>query len=347
MRIPIENIYYLLCYAWNKLDEKERINVSAQDYTELADLFAKVLTSATKVLLKRGIGRSYIEVTNELAGVKGKIAISDTIKSNLLFKQRTICSYDEFSSNILINQILVTTLHTLLRIKQLDKNLKNEVRSLILMFPEIDKIEFKYATFRRVRLTRNTHFYGFILNVCEIIYECSLPTEDPGTLTFMDFTRDENKMNQLFEAFIRNFYRLEQKRFTTVKTEVINWQFSAASNSDFQYLPEMHTDITLENENEKIIIDAKYYSNTMAINFEKERVHSGNLYQLFSYLINQENGKDRNKKAVGILLYPTIEAEYNLEYQYRFHKIQIKTVNLNSDWRTISSRLKEIISIEV
>lgn len=24
MRIPIQNIYFLLCYAWNKLDEKER-----------------------------------------------------------------------------------------------------------------------------------------------------------------------------------------------------------------------------------------------------------------------------------------------------------------------------------
>jgi 5-methylcytosine-specific restriction enzyme subunit McrC len=58
MQIPIENIYYLLCYAWNKLDEKERVNVSIDDKTELLDLFAKILINATKMLLKRGIDKN-------------------------------------------------------------------------------------------------------------------------------------------------------------------------------------------------------------------------------------------------------------------------------------------------
>ena len=55
MQIPIENIYYLLCYAWNKLDEKERVSVSIDDKTELLDLFAKILINATKMLLKEAL----------------------------------------------------------------------------------------------------------------------------------------------------------------------------------------------------------------------------------------------------------------------------------------------------
>ena len=58
MAIPIENIYFLLCYAWNKLDEKERVDVSIDDKTELLDLFAKVLITSSKLLLKRGIDKS-------------------------------------------------------------------------------------------------------------------------------------------------------------------------------------------------------------------------------------------------------------------------------------------------
>ena len=50
MRIPIENIYYLLCYAWNKLEEKDRVNISVGDNTELQDLFAKVLINAVRLL---------------------------------------------------------------------------------------------------------------------------------------------------------------------------------------------------------------------------------------------------------------------------------------------------------
>jgi hypothetical protein len=50
MAIPIENIYFLLCYAWNKLDEKERVDVSIDDKTELLDLFAKVLKVKLKLV---------------------------------------------------------------------------------------------------------------------------------------------------------------------------------------------------------------------------------------------------------------------------------------------------------
>jgi len=345
MKIPIENIYYLLCYAWNKLEAKDRVNVSIDDKTELLDLFAKVLINATEMLLKRGIDKNYIDHTEELAGVKGKIEISQTLKSNLLFKQRTICTYDDFSANIISNQILVSTIYRLTRTKGLEKELKNKLVSLQRMLSGIELIEITNSLFKQVRLNRNNRFYGFVMNVCQIIYESTFPSEEQGKYKFSDFTRDERKMNQLFEAFIRNFYRMEQKKYRTVKKESIKWQFDITDNESYQYLPEMETDITLENETEKVIIDAKYYSETMAVNYDKERIKSANLYQLFSYLLNQEDGTSKTKTATGILLYPTIETDYNLNFKYFEHNIQIRTINLNSNWRNIAKRLKDIANV--
>ena len=345
MQIPIENIYYLLCYAWNKLDEKERVNVSIEDKTDLLDLFAKVLINAIKLLLKRGIDKNYIDHTEELAGLKGKIQISQTLKNNLLFKQRTICTFDEFSSNIISNRILVSTIYRLIRTKELDKALKNELVALRRMFFGIDQIEITHSLFKQVRLNRNNRFYGFVMSVCQIIYESTFPSEEAGHYKFSDFTRDERKMNQLFEAFIRNFYRLEQNKYRTVKKEIIKWQFDNTDNESYQYLPQMETDITLENEKDKIIIDAKFYRETMILNYDKERIKSANLYQLFSYLLNQQDTTSKSKNATGILLYPTIENDYNLNFKYKEHKIQIRTVNLNSNWRNIALRLKEIIEV--
>lgn len=346
MQIPIENIYYLLCYAWNKLDEKERVNVAIDDKTELLDLFAKVLINATKMLLKRGIDKNYVDHVEELAGVKGKVQISQTLKSNLLFKQRTICAYDDFSSNIISNRILVSTIYRLTRTIGLDKQLKYELVTLQRMLSSIDQIEISSSLFKQVRLNRNNHFYGFVINVCQIIYDSTFPSEEQGKYKFSDFTRDDNKMNQLFEAFIRNFYRIEQNKYKTVKKETIKWQFANTDNESYQYLPQMETDITLENDNEKIIIDAKFYRETMTLNYDKERIKSSNLYQLFSYLLNQEDSTPKTKNTTGILLYPTIETDYNLNFKYNEHNIQIRTVNLNSNWRNISSRLLEIIAIQ-
>jgi hypothetical protein len=31
--IPIENIYYLFCYAWNRFEEAQRIPVASVDWT--------------------------------------------------------------------------------------------------------------------------------------------------------------------------------------------------------------------------------------------------------------------------------------------------------------------------
>jgi 5-methylcytosine-specific restriction enzyme subunit McrC len=346
MQIPIENIYYLLCYAWNTLDEKDRVNVSIDDKTELLDLFAKVLINSSEMLLKRGIDKNYIDHNEELAGIKGKIEISQTLKSNLLSKQRTICAYDDFSANIISNRILVTTIYRLTRTKGLDKELKNRLVSLQRMLSGIELVEISNSLFKQIRLNRNNRFYRFVMNVCQIIYENTLPSEAQGQFKFSDFTRDERKMNKLFEEFIRNFYRLEQNKYYSVGKETIRWQFNNADTDSLQYLPEMETDITLENDNEKIIIDAKYYSETMVINYDKERIKSANLYQLFSYLLNQEDvDNPKTKSAVGILLYPTIEKDYNLNFKYLKHDIQIRTLNLNSNWRSISHRLKEIVHI--
>ena len=346
MQIPIENIYYLLCYAWNKLEEKDRVSVSIDDKTELLDLFAKVLINASKMLLKRGIDKSYINYTSELAGIKGKFEASQTLKRNLLFKQKTICTFDEFSANILSNQILVSTIYRLIKTKGLDKDLKNELINLRRMFAEVEVIDLKLVLFKQVKLNRNNRFYGFLMNVCQIIFENTLPSEDKGQFTFADFTRDDRQMNKLFEAFIRNFYKIEQKKYSTVKKETIRWQFSYTNTDSFQYLPKMETDITLENNSEKIIIDAKFYRETMSINFEKEKIKSANLYQLFSYLLNQQDSTPKTINAKGILIYPTIEEDYNLEFKYANHEIQIRTVNLNTNWRKISSRLKQIIQLQ-
>lgn len=342
MAIPIENIYYLLCYAWNKLDEKDRISVSINDNTELLDLFAKVLINATRILLKRGLDKNYVAQTTEFAGVKGKLELGQTLKSNLYLKQKTICTFDKFSGNILTNQILVTTLHRLVRTINLDNELKGEIKKLLWMFDEISRIELKPSVFSQVKLHRNNKFYGFVINICQLIYENSLPGENAGEWKFADFTRDERKMNQLFEAFIRNFYKIEQSVYN-VKSEIIKWDFETADNLHRQYLPQMITDITLENRNSKIIIDAKYYKETMAVNYGREKVKSGNLYQLFSYLLNQQTNENKTRAATGILLYPTIENEYNLKFKYQSHDIYIKTINLNTNWKDIAQKLKNLI----
>jgi 5-methylcytosine-specific restriction enzyme subunit McrC len=343
LAIRVENIYYLLCYAWDKLDEKERINVNIDDKTDLVNLFAKILINSTKVLQKRGIDMGYVEHIEELSGVKGKIQMSNTLKRNLLLKQKTVCCFDDFSTNILSNKILNTTICNLTKTNGVDRKMKSELISMKRLFGGVDQIEISTPIFRQVKISRNNRIYGFLMSICQIINDNLLPSEEEGRFKFSDFSRDERKMNRLFEAFIRNFYKREQSKYTSVKGETIKWNFTNTEKTSEKYLPSMFTDVSLENTTDKVIIDAKFYNETMKMNYDKEKLVSANLYQLFSYLINQENGSSKGKRATGILLYPTIEKDYNLDYLYEEHKVQIRTVNLNTNWKNIHNRLLELI----
>lgn len=343
MQIPIENIYYLLCYAWNKLEEQGRVDVNARDLSSLPDLFAKVLINGTRILLKRGVDKNYQVITEQVAGIKGKMEYSATIKLNLLSRKKALCSFDTFSINILSNRILFTTIRQLMQIKGLDQQLKTDLWKISLMLEGIAPIIIEKKMFRQIRLNRNNRFYEFILHVCEIIYDNLLVTEEPGKYKFADFTQDERKMNQLFEHFIRNFYRIEQQIYQHVGSEQINWKFDSQNAESMEYLPIMKTDISLSNDHHKIIIDAKYYSETMVNHYEKEKIRSAHLYQLFSYIMHQETEDARTRTASGMILYPTVDKEYDLFYRFHEHRIQIRTVNLNQDWRHIAARLLSMV----
>ena len=341
MSIPIQNIYFLLSYAWNRLEEAERVKVEVNNITNLPSLFAKVLINATSILLKRGFEQDYITQQEEIAGIKGKLFLSETIKKNLLKKQKTICIFDNYSVNILSSQILISTLYNLLKLAQLETELKRDIKATIRRLPVISPIKLTPRIFKQVNLHRNNQFYGFIINICQILYENILPSEKEGELTFIDFSRDEHKMAYLFENFVRNLYRKEQNQYS-VSSKKFAWKFTGDSTD---YLPSMNTDITLDSPVKRIIIDTKFYQQTLSTYYDKEKIHSNNIYQLFSYLINQRSNTEQQKThtTTGILLYPTIDTEYNLSYQYEQHPIHIRTVNLNTESSKIAERLLNLI----
>lgn len=342
MSIPIQNIYYLLCYAWDKLDEKDAVFVSKENFTTIQDLLARVLINGASRVLKRGLERTYTEITGEIAVVKGKLDFSGSIKRNALSRQRAICTFDEYSADSINNRILSSTIRMLLRTNGLAPQLKQQLRSLIPGFSGVSQINLDQQAFKQIKIHRNNRHYDFPLKVCQLIAENSIPTESPGVYRFIDFEKDETQMNRLFERFVLNFYKREQPEFR-VSADYIYWKLVSDNEEDMDLVPSMQTDIVLKNKSRKIIIDAKYYQNTLITHYGKEILHSANLYQITSYLLNQYSSDSVTHSVTGILLYPTVQKELNLNYRYFGYFVKIRTVDLHQDWQVIEQRLKNII----
>lgn len=344
MKIPILNIYYLLCYAWDKLEEGKKVAVSSSDYKDSISLFTRVLVNGCTHLFKRGLDRNYNETTEEYVGVKGRIDFKESLNKNLFRQGRAVCRFDHFETDILANQLLKATLLRLTRVQSLDPHLKREVWNCYWRMYDVTDINLQLALFSQVRIHRNNSFYHFLLNLCRLIVENTVLEEKSGKYLFREFTGSDKSMAALFEAFVRNFYRKKQDHYT-VRREDINWAARPLGSSSIAYLPKMQTDVTLESDNRKIIIETKYYSNALTSRYEAEKLNSANLYQLYAYLRNIEakEGHRLNPACEGMLLYPAVDYSLNEKYSFDSHLLQVKTVNLAASWQEIEKELLSFI----
>ena len=333
----------MLSYAWNKLEEADTISVGQIDKNDAQNLFGRVLSSGTSFLLRKGLDRGYIEHREETKTIKGKVNLTSTITKNLLRYGKVDCSFDNLSYNVLHNQILKSTISVLLKSKDLDKSIREELLLSYRKLEQIDEINVRKQHFRRLQLSKHNFFYDFLMKICELITDNLLIDEKSGTSKFRDFLENDKVMGHLFEEFVRNFYKKEQKVFN-VKREQIHWDARPLDEISGDLLPTMQTDISLIKKDRKIVIDTKYYKETLQERFGKKSIHSDHMYQLYSYIKNLESLGGVNTNCEGILLYPTINTPIKEDYAMQGHKFSVRTIDLNQDWRHIHDDLLKIIA---
>jgi 5-methylcytosine-specific restriction enzyme subunit McrC len=342
MSIPIKNIYYLLSYGWGAdLEYSHLKGVDASNYDTLLALLCDVFVKQCDWIIKRNLVHSYVAVNEEYPGIKGKLDFYQTLNRQLLRKGRAACVFDEWSSNILANQLLKSTLLNLLLHSEITHLQKREIRRSLLRMGEVKPIELQFHLFGMVNLQRNNRHYRLALQVAQLIFENTVLDEKTGERTFFDIGRDHQKLAKLFERFAFEFYRKHAP--FEVKKERIKW---LADRHD--YLPAMYTDITLVSNSRKVIIDTKFYGSTLSngrLEFGANKFQSANLYQIFAYVSNvsDSGAPPINRLAEGILLYPTVEIELSEKYVIKNHPISVFTVNLNANWESIHERMLEVI----
>ena len=209
-KIPIANIYYLLCYAWDHVEERDVVRLEALEELErVQDLLGKVLAEGTFRLIRRGIDRGYREVREDVAGMRGKMAVGETAKRALRARGQVACDFEELSYDVVHNRILRSTLKNLLRLPDLHSSVRTEIRNAYTKLDGVSVVPLNRRLFQQVQLDRNRRYYRFLLSVCWLVHEQLLVDERSGKARFTEFS--EERMEKLYEDFIIQFYRREQR----------------------------------------------------------------------------------------------------------------------------------------
>ena len=336
--IRIQNIYYMLAYAFQVLNEQGYRNIATEDFENTAELCAAILARGINIQIKRGLGKEYIPRTEALSSLRGKIDITESIKTQALQRKQLVCSYDEFSVNSYMNRIIKSTVLLLLR-ADITKARKKELRKVLVFFDDVDVIDL-YSVNWNVQYNRNNQTYRMLISICFLVVKGLLQTQSDGTTKLMDFL-DEQRMHRLYEKFILEYYRKEYPQITANASQ-IPWQLDDDMSA---MLPVMQTDIMLSHGEKTLIIDAKYYAHSTQIQYDKHSLHSGNLYQIFTYVKNKEAElADRPHEVSGMLLYAKTDEDIYPENAYRMsgNRIEVRTLNLDGDFDSIRKQLDGI-----
>ena len=154
---------------------------------------------------------------------------------------------------------------------------------------------------------------------------------------------EELKTRLRYEKFILEYYSQHHTYLSEVKAGQVKWDLVGDnSESMIRFLPIMQTDIMLRLNEKILIIDAKYYGRTLQKQFDKYTLHSNNVYQIFTYVKNQD--KNNTGDVAGILLYAKTDEDITPDVMFNMggNQIGAKTLDLNKEFSLIVAQLDKI-----
>lgn len=343
--IPIGNLYYLLLYAWDVLEDRDVASVSTLQQDHPDDLLLLVLADATERLLSGQLDRQYTTKPETLSTIRGSINFAETIASGALIRRALVCDVDGLRVDSLRNRILKGTIRSALQADSLEARTKKKLLRLYGSLRGISDITITHDLFQRVRSRVPNRHYRLVMSVCELIHDCLIPDDRGRGVQFVGFHRDPAKMRRLFEAFVRNFLR-RKRTDLSVRARGFQWSNISGDPASVALIPSLNTDVVVESSAQTLVIDTKFTDKWIVTGrWGTQRFVTDHLYQLFAYLSNFPVADDRPLK--GMLLYPAVRESEEHSAIVAGYPITWATIDLSGNWASIEDRLLYLVAKEV
>lgn len=344
--IPIKNVYYMLCYAFLLPKNFAYEDMATETFDNIHNFFAMILARGIGYVTKRGLHRDYQEQVDDLSLVHGKIDLRGTMQNQIRHRKLITCRYDDLSEDTLPNRILKSTILLLLKAKDVKEKYKKLLRKELFYFSRVQETDLRQVPWGHFAIPRNNRVYEMVLTLCHLLTENSLLTTEKGNHHLPSFDIEDRYLAHLYEKFLLGYFDVEYASHISgfsSKASQIAWNVTDGKQS---FLPIMQSDVTLTDSSHKrvLIMDAKFYGKTMQSYYNKRTYHSGNMYQIFTYVINKAAPLPADWTVSGMLLYAKTKEDVVPDDKLDIygHHFAIQTLDLNQDFSNIRKQLDEI-----
>ena len=349
-KIPVRNVWLLFLYAHDLARFRDRFDAEIEDSPDFGCLVARLLCYAVENRLRRNLSYGYRRREERLKRIRGRIDLLKTAAGDLLSRGEIACRFDELTIDTPRNRLVLTALDTLGR--QLDdRTLSHRSRTLARTLERagVSGVMPSRAEITSEQFARHESGDRLMVSLARAVFELILPTEQEGAHTLLEAEHDDIAFRKLFEKAVGNFFAAElsqQEGWLVYQSKTIQWPVRAESAGIQAYLPEMITDIILENKRKgrRVIIDTKFTNIlTKARYGDGYRFKTGHIYQLYGYLRSQERASDPHSlSAEGMLLYPAVGVDVDEAAEIQGHIVRFVTIDLAAETQTVIENLRRL-----
>src|SRR6185503_7020741 len=188
MSVSVQNIYYLLCYAWDKLEARSLVNVDAIAGNRIENLLGKVLHDGVAHLIRSGFDRGYVSFEETSRRLRGKVLLLETASRSLLHQGRVACQMDDLSHDVPHNRVIKAAMTAIAGMPEIDKHIAAGLRDHCRRLHDVADIPLSVASFRKIQLHRNLARYAFLINIAQLVARSWIPDDRTGGRRFYPFT---------------------------------------------------------------------------------------------------------------------------------------------------------------
>jgi len=316
--ILIQNIYHMLAYAFQALSRSEFKHFAAEDFPNIQSLYAAIIAEGASNLLRKGPRNDYQLFQDDLSSPKGKINVMDTVKRQLLYRQRLSCQYDEYTADTPAHQALKATVKMLSQTTEVSGETKSKLKTIYQRLIQVTDIDVRTLQWETIKLPEHDETYRMLLAICRLAWRNQLICESDQGTRIREFL-DSQEGHDLYERFLRAYIG---KHYPEYKVSAAHVEWALDQDSDTDLLPTMRTDVSIKDPGvSTFIVDAKFYTQTMQYHWNKISQHSGNMYQLLTYMENEQ--ANLGLPVFGALLYAKTDEAVAPNQHYKLHGKEI------------------------
>jgi 5-methylcytosine-specific restriction enzyme subunit McrC len=316
-KLAVPQLFFLLAYA-NDPDGWKQLVVPFEREDDLLDAVAEGFSWHALRAVERGLLRGYLNIDDRVFTLRGRIRFGDQIARSATLPLPVEVSYDEYTADVIENQLLKTAAAALLRFPRVPAHARKRLLRLRALLDEVAVIN-RPREAEAPPITRLNQRYESALRLAELILHNLSITTSRGGYAATGFSFD---MNRVFEDFVTTAFTEAMRRHGgTVRAQV------AETSLDQAHKLTLKPDISWWIGDSCIaILDAKYKA------IEHGNMRHPDAYQMLAYCTAY--GLRR-----GYLLYADDTATKSTTHVVRNSDVEIVVVELS-----VQSQREELLA---